>query len=169
MKALLAAIALFVVLGLGFLLYSSPPAPPEMTEAEIAQIEAEVAAVADQLMTAMNNLDTEVAAAYYDPSSMHGNDGATYYATYDEWVAHNEELFGRFEELNAEWRNTRVDVLAPDVALFVGQNEVIAKQVTGAETNIQGYITLVLRRIDGAWKIIHQASVGRWTAIEEGT
>lgn len=168
MKGLITLLAAVVVLGLAFFLYSSPSAPPEMTDTEMAQIEVEVAAVADQLMTALNNLDPEVAAAIYDRSSMHGNDGTAYYADYEEWVAHNEELMGRFEELNAEWKNTRVDVLAPDVALFVGQNEVIAKQVSGAETNIQGYITLVLRRIDGEWKIIHQASVGRWTPIGEG-
>jgi uncharacterized protein (TIGR02246 family) len=142
--------------------------PPEMTEAEAAQIEAEVTEVGEQLMAGLRNLDTEATAAIYDPASMHGNDGANYYADYDEWVAHNEDLFGRFEELNAEWKNVRIDVLAPDVALLVGQNEVTATQTTGDQTNIQGYITLVLRKIDGGWKIIHQASVGRWTPIEEG-
>jgi len=43
MKALIAGIALLVVVGIGFLLYSSPTAPPaEMTDADRAQIEAEV-------------------------------------------------------------------------------------------------------------------------------
>jgi len=166
MKGLITVLAALVVLGLAFFLYSSPAAPPEMAEGEIAQIEAEVTSVADQLMTALNNLDPGVAAALYDRERMHGNDGTTYYATYEEWVTHNEELFGRFEEMSAEWRNTRVEVLAPDAALFVGQNEMIARQVSGAETNIQGYLTLVLRKADGAWRIIHQASVGRWTPIE---
>jgi ketosteroid isomerase-like protein len=142
--------------------------PAEMTEAEIAQIQAEVAAIGDQMMTALSNLDMSVSVALYDPATMHGNDGTTYYATYDEWVVHNEELFARFEELDADWTNTRVDVLAPDVALFVGQNSVDATQVSGARTNIRGYITLVLKKIEGDWRIVHQASVGRWTPIEEG-
>ena len=99
MKALIAAAALLVVLGVAFLLYSSPTAPPaEMTDAEIAQIEAAVAAVGDQFMTALDNLDPGIAAAVYDRASMHGNDGNAYYATYDEWVAHNQDFFGRFEE-----------------------------------------------------------------------
>jgi uncharacterized protein (TIGR02246 family) len=139
-----------------------------MTEAEQAEIQAEAMVVADQLMTALNTLDPEVAAALYDRSKMHGNDGAVYFATYDEWVAHNEEFFGRFEELEGGWTNTRVDVLAPDAALFVGQNEMAVTQVSGARTNIQGYITLVMKKTDGAWKVIHQASTGRWTPIEEG-
>jgi ketosteroid isomerase-like protein len=42
MKALVTGLALLVVLGLAFLLYRSPTAPPMMTEAEIAQHEAEV-------------------------------------------------------------------------------------------------------------------------------
>jgi ketosteroid isomerase-like protein len=168
MKKTVAVIAAIVgVLALLFIA-TEQTAPPEMTEAERAQIESEVAAVADQLMTALSNLDTSVSEALYDPATMHGNDGTAYFATYDEWVAHNEDLFGRFEELDAGWTNTRVDVLAPDVALFVGQNSVDATQVSGARTNIQGYITLVLKKTEGDWRIIHQASVGRWTPIEEG-
>jgi hypothetical protein len=49
MKALITVAALLVVLGLGFFLYSTPTASPEMTEAEIVQIEAEVKAVPRRL------------------------------------------------------------------------------------------------------------------------
>lgn len=153
-------------LALLFLVAACQSPPPEMTDAEMAQIEAEVVGVAEQFMTGLNNLDPGVAAALYDHSSMHGNDGAAYFATYDEWVAHNEEFFARFEDLNGGWTDTRVDVLAPDVALVVGQNEMAVTQVTGARTNIHGYITLVMRKTDGAWKVIHQASTGRWTPVQ---
>jgi hypothetical protein len=139
-----------------------------MTEAEEAQIEAQVMAVADQFMTALKDLDPGVAVAVYDRDSMHGNDGAAYFATYDEWVAHNEEFLGRFEEVNGDWTNTRVDVLCSDAAVFTGQNEMFVTQVTGAHTRIVAYITLVLRRIDGTWKVVLQSSTGRWTPIEEG-
>jgi ketosteroid isomerase-like protein len=103
-----------------------------------------------------------------DPTSMDGHDGAAYFANYDEWVAHSEDLLGRFEEFESEWTSKRVDVLAPDVALFVGENSADVTQTTGARTNIHGYITLVFRNNEGTWKIIHQASVGRWTPIEDG-
>jgi len=150
-------------------LLSACQAPPaEMTEAEISQIEAEITAVADQLIEALNSLDPGIATAIFDRTSMHGNDGAAYFATYDEWVAHNEEFFGRFEEVNGGWTNTRVDVLCSDAAVFAGQNEMIVTQVNGAHTKIEGYITLVLRKTDDAWKVILQSSTGRWTQIEEG-
>ena len=138
--------------------------PPEMTHAKRAQIEAEVAAVGEQLMEAMDNLDVQALSALYDPSSMHGNDGLVYYPTYDEWVAHVELLLGSFQELSSEWTSARVDVLAPDAALFVGQSEARLESTEQGESR-EGYVTLVLRNIDGAWKIIHQASVGRWAPI----
>jgi hypothetical protein len=138
--------------------------PPAMSHAERARIEAEVAAAGEQLMTAMDNLDVEALSAMYDPSSMHGNDGSVYYPTYDEWVAHVDLLLGSFEELSSEWTSTRVDVLAPDAALFVGQSEARLSSTEPGESR-EGYVTLVLRNIDGAWKIIHQASVGRWAPI----
>jgi ketosteroid isomerase-like protein len=115
-------------------------------------------------MAAMNNLDVEALSALYDPSSMHGNDGSVYYPTYDEWVAHIELLFGSFEGLSIEWKNRRVDVLAPDAALFVGQSAAWLRRTEQGESR-EGHVTLVLRRIDGAWKIIHQASVGRWAPV----
>jgi len=169
MRGVVAGLAVLVVLGFFFLRYTAETPPPAgMTESEIAQIQTEVMAVADQLMTALNNLDPGTAAALFDRDSMHGNDGASYFATYDEWVAHNEEFFGRFEELSGNWTNTRIDVLAPDAAVFAGQNEMFVTQVTGAHTKIEAYITLVLKKIDGTWKIILQSSTGRWTPLEEG-
>jgi ketosteroid isomerase-like protein len=42
MKGLITVLAVLVVVGLAFFLYRAPTAPPEMTEAEIAQHEAEV-------------------------------------------------------------------------------------------------------------------------------
>jgi hypothetical protein len=39
MKGLITALAVLVVVGLAFFLYRTPTAPPEMTDAEIAQEE----------------------------------------------------------------------------------------------------------------------------------
>jgi hypothetical protein len=169
MKGLIAVFAALAVLGLAFFLYRSPAGPPaEMTEAEIAQIEADVMAVAAEMKTASDNLDTDAVVASYDPSAMHGTDGTTYYPTYEDWAAHLRDLGGRFQERTSEWRNTRVDVLARDAAVFVGQYEVTGTQVSGDMTRVQVYMTLVMRNIEGVWKVVHQASTGRWIPIEEG-
>ena len=158
---------LITVAGLVLLVGCQAP-PVEMTEAEIAQIEAEVTAVAHQLMEGFKNLDLEEAAAVYDPSSMHGNDGATYYATYDEWVVHLEEMVARFDEMDGEWMNTRVDVIGPDAAVFVGQYDWTVTAVSGTRSRVEAFITQVMRAIGGEWKITHQASMGRWTTLDEG-
>ena len=167
MRRLALAVAIIAAV-IGFRYFrTSPSAWPEMTEAEKARIEAEVAVVGDQLMTAMNNLDVEALSALYDPSSMHGNDGSVYYTSYDEWVAHLEQMLGSFEGMSSEWTNTRVDVLAADAALFVGQSNATLTRTEQGESR-EGYVTLVVRNTGGVWKIIHQAAVGRWTPVEEG-
>lgn len=69
MKALITVLAVFVVLGLGFFLYSSPTAPPEMTEAERAQHEAEVreelTSLADSYADAFLSGDAEALMSLY--------------------------------------------------------------------------------------------------------
>lgn len=48
MKGLITVLAVLVVVGLALFLYRSPTAPPEMTEADRAQIEAEVTQAIDE-------------------------------------------------------------------------------------------------------------------------
>ena len=67
MKALLAVLALLVVVGLGWFLYSSPTAPTEMTEAEIAEIEAEAQEALDGMLEAWGELDCDKVQALYHP------------------------------------------------------------------------------------------------------
>ena len=171
MKGLIAALVVLLAVGVLFFGYfdsAEDMQSAEMTDVEFAEIEVAVKAVGDQLMTALNDLDIGASVALYDPSTMHGNDGTVYYATHREWVIHLDELYASLEEVNVEWTNTRVDVLAPDAAVFVGQNDGTVKRASGAVSRMQGFFTLILRNIDGVWKIRHQASVGRWTTVEEG-
>jgi hypothetical protein len=168
MKGLIAALALLVVLGVGFFLYSSPAAPPaEMTEAEVAQIEAEVSAVGDQWIASMNAIDVTACAGLFDPAGTHGVDGA-YYANYEEWVEHLERLFSTWEAVNVAWTNTRVDVLASDAAMFVGEGEGVVTRTERGDYNLFVGTTLLAKRIGDEWKLTFQGTAGRWTAIEEG-
>jgi len=140
-----------------------------MTEAERAQIEAEVMALGDQFLGSMGDLEIETMLSLYDPATMHGNDGWPYYATLDEWRAHLEDLFSGFVAIEgASWTETRIDVLAHDAAHFAGQSDLIVTRENGEKSRVQGSISLLMRNIDGLWKITHQSSVGRWTAVEEG-
>ena len=119
MKGLIAGLALLVVLGIGFLLYSSPTASPEMTEAEIAQIEAEVLAVMQDFIDGFNELDMAKVNETMHPEHMTFSyvgdllDKAGYREFLDNWVQTKESWQGHLHE-------TDVRVLSPDVAVSTG-------------------------------------------------
>jgi hypothetical protein len=69
MRALAALAVLVLVAG-------CQTAPQEMTEAEVAQIQTEVAAVGDQWLAAANGVNTEVFLDLFDPAGTHATDGA---------------------------------------------------------------------------------------------
>jgi len=158
-----------IVLVLGFFAYKywPPTAPPEMTAAEIAQIEADARAVGDQWLAAVNSVDTDAFLQLFDPANTYAVDGA-YYATYDEWVGRIGRLFSSWEDVDWAWRETRVDVFAPDAAMFLGQTEGTRTRTNGEISNADVGVTLLVRKIEGVWKITYQGSAGRWTPVEEG-
>jgi hypothetical protein len=80
--------------------------PPEMTEAERAQIQSEVEAVGDQWMAAVNAINPDAAGDLFDPAGTHCVDGG-YYANYAEWQDHLEALFSTWEDMNMAWTSTR--------------------------------------------------------------
>ena len=62
----------------------------------------------------------------------------------------------------------RVDVLAPGVAVFVGEGEGVVTRTNGRVFNLQSGITLLMKKTEGVWKLTFQGSAGRWTPIEGG-
>jgi len=112
MKALIAGLGLLVVLVAAFLLYRSPTAPPEMTEAERAQMEAgvrgEIADRFDRYRDALLNRDM---GAFM---SMYTADAQVF------WPGMNldkTELQAAMAEMFQSWTWTRYDVDLED--LFV--------------------------------------------------
>jgi len=153
MKALLAVLAVLVVLGAGFLLYSSPTAPPaEMTEAEIAQIETSVLAWSDQFMEAATNLDGEGVAALMDPDDTHFVSGAKYWATWAEYLSGSQEFYGGWAEWGGVWDARRVDILGPGVALLTGQATGPLALADGRRFTNRARFTFVVREAEGGWK-----------------
>lgn len=137
-------------------------APPEMTEAERAQIRSEVEAVGDQWMAAVSGIDAEAFLGLFDPANTYAVDGA-YYANYEDWTGRIERLFSTWQEVNWTWATTRVDVLCSDAAMFVGQTEGTRTRTDGTTSDANAGITLLIRRIEGVWKITFQGSAGVWT------
>lgn len=121
MKGLIAVLAVFVVLGFAFLRYRSPTAPPpEMTEAERAQIEAEVMEFADRWLDAWRvevNCDANLPLMHPERLAM----------PYEGEIINRDEWYGMCLMRSASvasatfgWTSREVRVLAPDAAVFIG-------------------------------------------------
>jgi hypothetical protein len=167
MKTAIRVIVVFLVLGFFAYKYWPPTAPPEMTEAEIAQIEADARAVGDQWLAAVNSINTGAFLDLFDSADTYAVDGA-YYASYEEWVGRIRRLFSTWESVDWAWGETRVEVFAPDAAMFVGQTEGTRTRTNGETSNADVGVTLLVRKIGRVWKITYQGSAGRWTPVEEG-
>ena len=157
MKALLAVLALLIVLGLGWLLYSSPTTPAKMTEAQVAQIEAEVDSVTSEwwaVWSAGEDADRFFSFLADDAEAV--------------WISDANPLFGRAEIEEAfrpvleniqrqdntplEWRTI---VIAPEVAYTVRINDVVQTFVTGDSGPVIRYAeTLVWVKRDGEWRVL---------------
>ena len=116
LNALFVLIATIVVI----LLVARLPAPsPEMSEAEIAEIEAEVLEVVEARFEALRNLDMDKALRNAHPDLLvwAAGGGISNAAAYRDgmyaWAEGKESWKGR-------WVETNVRVLTPDLAVFSG-------------------------------------------------
>lgn len=145
------------------------PPSSELTETEEAAIRADVLDWSEAWLEGVNGRDPEGMAALFDSVAAHMTDGRSYYPTWDEMLAANRRHFSTWPKREMEWTNRRIDVLAPDIVLLVGQYEGRELWESGAEYGLTAFISVVLRDIDGEWKGIHaQLSGEREDLTDEG-
>ena len=154
MRALLALGALLVVLGLGFFLYSTPTAPVEMTEAEVAQVEAEVMAFAEDHLSAFEALDADRLTGYWVQDNVTSVSFAERIVGLEDMALFYENLVARWASNEMEWLpGSVVDVIASDVALFQGTARQATTSPEGESQVMEVHFTHFLRKMDGTWKI----------------
>ena len=153
-------LAAFAVL----LLVTACQAPPaEMTEAEIAQIEAEVMAFEESKAAAFSTLDPDRLMEFWadgDISTL--NFG-------EDRIIGQEGLRAFYENLLPSWAETQmswlpgctIDVLSPELALFQGTVRQPITNQEGVSYVEQVNFTELLRNIDGEWKIQRSHASGR--------
>jgi ketosteroid isomerase-like protein len=81
-----------------------------------------------------------------------------------KWITDTSAHVARFGEAVSRlhvhaltWTRRQVYVLAPDAAVFVGEfNETISSESSEERRDFQVAWTLLLRRISGKWKIVHE-------------
>ena len=152
MKALNAVLAVIAAIVVVFLVAKLPPPSPEMTESEIAQIEAEVLEVADARFEALRNLDLEkvLQSAHPDLLAWAAGGRILNSAAYREglyaWAAGKESWRGG-------WVQTNVRVLTPKIAVFSGTYVDTIQYSDGREVHCRSCSTVFLfERTAEGWK-----------------
>jgi len=165
MKGLIAVLGLLLVLGVGFFLYSSPTAPSaEMTEAEIAQIEAEVMQFAEAHLSAFGELDAEVLTSFWLEDNISSVSFAERMVGTEETSIFFDGLVASWQQTNSEWQpGSIVDVISPTMALFQGTSRQEVAFSDGRELVQRIHFTHFLKKVDGEWKIQrNHVSGGVW-------
>ena len=135
MKGLIAVLFALVILGLAFFLYRNPTAPPEMTEAEIAQVQSEVMEAAEAWIDSWNDVETdcETAIDSWHPEYMvYFSAGERVFG--DDWVEVCNQTTANRASVDGHWTDTQVRVLSSDAAVFLGSYETTMGYVDGSPT-----------------------------------
>jgi len=124
MKGLMTVLAILVVVGLAFFLYRTPTAPPEMTEAETASIQAEVLVAAEAWMDSWKDMETdcETAVDSWHPEHMAFYSGGSR-VDRAGWIDYCNRTTATRASWDGSWTNPEIRVLSPDAALFVSSFE----------------------------------------------
>lgn len=160
MRALIAGLGLLVVLAVGFILYSSPTAPPEMTEAQVAAIEEAVLAQANALIEAQNAFDVDGFLAQFSTVDTDWINQSTHLASYESVAETIEAFFVGLDAFDSGWKDISVEVLSSKAALC--RAEWWGEQRRGdVVSRYESVFWTALHELqaDGTWKItrVHQS------------
>lgn len=160
MKALIAGLGVLVVLVAAFLLYSSPPAPKEMTEDEVAAIEEAVLAQADALIETQNAFDADGFLGQFSTVDLDWINQSTHLASYESVAETIEDFFVGLDAFDSGWKDVSVEVLSSKAALCRG--EWWGEQTRGdVVSRFESVFWTALHELqaDGTWKItrVHQS------------
>lgn len=129
-------------------------APPEVTEAERAQIEAEVLQAAEDWFDGFRQHDLDLLMAAYHPTetSFGGGRAPRDYATIRESWANQFENVVKYE---LDWTETVVKVLSRDAAVFQGYYDATGTYADGRIFHWPGNVsfTVLMERTPDGWKI----------------
>jgi hypothetical protein len=131
-----------------------------MTEAEIAQTEAEVTEAAAGLLESFRALDAEATSEWYHPTETSWAANGTVYdrAGLIELLV---PFLGTMESWDGRWVETSVKVLNPNAAMFQGRYEATNYLTDGRVLHWPGTanFTMLMERTPEGWK----ATVGNWS------
>ena len=167
MKAVAAVLAALVAVGVLMYVYTAPMETQdqlEMTEAEIAQIEAEVLGFADAHLAAFGQLDAGLLLSYWMEDNISSVSFAQRMVGTEETSTFFDGLVASWQQTTSEWQpGSIVDVISPTLALFQGTSRQEVTLSDGGELVQRIHFTHFLKKIDGEWKIQrNHVSGGVW-------
>ncbi len=128
-------------------------APAEMSELEIAQIEAEVMRSANDMMAAWNAEDGPSGLAFFDSETLRVFWGPD---EFDSWGSFGEmwaRIWEYYTSWDGGWDDSFVKVLSPTSALFMGRYHFTGTNQEGVKYLFEPHwTTLFERRADG-WRM----------------
>lgn len=138
-------------------------APQQISDADRAQVETGVRAAADQWIGAWEAGDAEGTADLLVPSIGDFMYGESYWVDPEQYVAGARGLYADWESMEGDWTRTRLDVLAPNAGVFVGDRSSLAHRSDGSEWDVRSLVTFVMTRDETGWKILHGHVSSSWT------
>ncbi len=138
-------------------------APQALTDADRSQVEAGVLATADQWIGAWEAGDAEATGELLVPSSGDFIYGEAYWVGPEQYLAGAGGLFADWDSMEGDWTRTRVDVLAADAGVFVGDRSSLAQRTDGSQWDVRSLVTFVVTRGESGWKILHGHVSSSWT------
>jgi hypothetical protein len=144
--------------------------PAEMTEAEKAQIEAQVLAATDVYTDALEAKDAEILKGILHPTETSWVWGGTIrdYTTFPERLA---TLMEPWETWEGGWTQRTVKVLSPEAVMFQGEYEVTTHYEDGSVLHWPGNanVTALFELTADGWKItMADFDNGASEVVEEG-
>jgi uncharacterized protein (TIGR02246 family) len=147
---LITVLAVLVVVGLAFFLYRTPTAPPaEMTEAEMAQIQAEVEAVNREHLDAMVAGDVDWVLEQFTSDVVQMGPG---YRRVGAEV--RDYMRGMFAEASpTSWESQTIDAwVHGDAVYIIARDDVTVSLGAGAMT-VSNHVFTRWVKEDGEWKL----------------
>jgi uncharacterized protein (TIGR02246 family) len=115
-----------------------------------------VAALADSILAAARARDAGRFAAYFKPGEdliyvLNNRRFSSQAAVRETFRA----MLGRQSEFDPRWIDRRVQVLAPDVAVFTGAFRTTARDTSGAAWGAEGVVTFAARLEPEGWRVVN--------------
>jgi ketosteroid isomerase-like protein len=133
-----------------------------LSDAQKESITKEVKEQAVQMVAAVNQLNVEAWSKFYSEKGFISSVAlADYYGDRKEWIDLITKHFSARERQHIDLTDVRVTPLAANLALMTSQGKAAIKLKDGKETNFKHVFTMVWKKDQEGWKILH--SHESWT------